>query len=144
MSEKNESFVEWFRKDDWYHVIVGFTLAYLWGVILEFTGAWYMMFVAGAIGGIFSKVGWKSFLVGFLGVLLSWLTIFWLQMLNGSFLSLMDVLTNVIGSMLGITIPAISFFIVALLLGGILGGVGALNGGYLTSIILQLSKKDEQ
>ncbi|MHC1590616.1 MAG: hypothetical protein ACXQS8_00860 [Candidatus Helarchaeales archaeon] len=140
---EEETFIEWFRKDDWIHVMIGLCLAYLWGIILEFTGAWYTMFIAGAIGGIFAKNGWKSFLIGFIGVFLSWLTIFGILMSNGSFFGLLNMLTNVLGSMLGISIPAILFFIIALLLGGILGGIGAINAGFATQIILQLTKKEQ-
>ena len=146
MSVESESFFEWFKKDDWIHVIVGFVLAYLWGIILEFTTLWYLMFIAGIIGGIFAKVGWKSFLVGFGGIFCAWLTFFVIFAVTSPLLSLTILLGDLISSMVGLpfSIPPFVFPLLALIIGGAVGGLGGLNGGFVTSIVLQLTNKNEK
>lgn len=146
MSTEEESFLNWLRKDDWKHLLVGFILTYFWAIILEFTGLWFLMIIAGVLGGIFAKIGWKSFLAGFFGVLLAWLTFFGIYILNGTFFALLDLLSAIIALMLelSITIPGIIFPIMALLIGGLLGGVSALVGGFLTSIVLQIAEPEKK
>ena len=94
----------------------------LGGVAHQFSPWWSIVVVAAIVGMIFSKNANSSFLYGFVGVLLLWgLAAYRLDVGNESILSTrMGEIFGDIGSlgMIGATA----------LLGGILGGFGALTG----------------
>lgn len=104
-------------------IIFGIIAIVLLGYIVHlFTPWWSIVVVAGIVGLIFSKNAGFSFLYGFVGVLLLWgLTAFFLDAANESILSIR--MGKIIGDlssggMIGVTA----------LIGGLLGGLGAMTG----------------
>jgi hypothetical protein len=106
--------------------ITGFTLAFL----LELTGIYLLMLLAGCATGFFVKRGWLSFIIGFVSVALAWGTYFIVFALIcplGEFVEL-------IGSIIGIS--GTILIVLSLIIGGLLGGIGALVGAYVTQLAL--------
>ena len=57
--------------------LVGFLFITILGFLFQLAGWWYLMLLAGGIGGfIMKKSGWLSFLIGFLAIGLIWLCFF--------------------------------------------------------------------
>ena len=88
------------------------------------------MLVAGFVAGIFIKKGWTSFLIGFIGVMAAWGVYF----LIFTFIGPLDRLLSFIGQLIGIN--GIVLILISLIIGGRLGGMGALIGGYSMQLIL--------
>ena len=108
--------------------VTGFLLQ-LFGFIWEY--AWLLNLVAGFLGGFLVKSGGKSFLVGFLGIICSWGIYFIIWAFQGPFLTF----ANIIASIMGLGDLGVIIIFMALLIGGILGGLGGLNG-YFVSIFV--------
>ena len=107
------------------NIILGVvTIILLGGVMHQFLPPWSIVVAAGIVGVLFNKSVKASFLYGFVGVSLLWgLAAYRLDVLNGSNLSTrMGEIFHNIGSvgMIGATV----------LVGGILGGFGAMTGTY--------------
>ncbi|MBD3227537.1 MAG: hypothetical protein GF329_05040 [Candidatus Lokiarchaeota archaeon] len=110
-------------------LLTGFILAFGLSLALELTGIYLLMILVGIIAGIFVKKGWHSFLVGFIGVALAWGVYFVLF----AFLGPLDELFKLIGLILGLNGSVL--MIISILIGGLLGGVGALIGAYVFQLI---------
>jgi hypothetical protein len=112
-------------------ILIGFISSLLLGLVLELTGIYLLMLLAGFIGGIFVKKGWHSFIIGFLSIASAWEIYF----IIFSFVSgKMDDLLVIVGNLIGIQGGII--LMLTIIIGGLLGGVGALVGAYITQIIL--------
>jgi hypothetical protein len=112
-------------------ILIGFISSLLLGLVLELTGIYLLMLLAGFIGGIFVKKGWHSFIIGFLSIASAWEIYF----IIFSFVSgKMDDLLVIVGNLIGIQGAII--LMLTIIIGGLLGGVGALVGAYITQIIL--------
>lgn len=102
----------------------------LFGLLWEY--AWILMVVAGFLGGFLVKKAGKGFLVGFLGVIAAWLVYF----LVFSFLGPVWAFADVLAGLFGLTGMGIVVIILALVLvGGLIGGLGGLNGHFIATII---------
>jgi len=112
------------------NIIAGFLVAIGLGFLLDLTGAWYLMLVAGAVCGFLAKQGFKSFIAGFAGVVVAWGIYFIDYAIESSFVKFLDLIGT------AIDIPGAVLVIVALLIGGALGGTGALVGAFTTQLIL--------
>ncbi|MBD3230133.1 MAG: hypothetical protein GF329_18285 [Candidatus Lokiarchaeota archaeon] len=116
--------------------LVGFIVTLGLGLLLQLFGfiwayAWILMVVAGFMGGFLIKASGLGFLAGFLGIISGWLIYFIILMFQGPFFEFATLIANVLGlGDLGIVI-----IILALLVGGLIGGFGALNGHFIASII---------
>ncbi len=119
--------------------LVGFLFVTILGFLFQLAGWWYLMLLAGGIGGfIMKKPGWLSFLVGFLAIGLVWLGFFLYFMIIGPVFELTVLITSIIGLLE--SFPA-ALILVTLIVGGLLGGLGSLNGSYISAII---SSTDQQ
>ena len=112
------------------NIVAGFLIAIGLGFLLDLTGIWYLMLVAGAACGFLAKQGFKSFIAGFAGVIVAWGIYFVDYAIESSFSKFIELIGAVI------EMPGAVFVLVALLLGGALGGTGALVGAFVTQLIL--------
>lgn len=120
-------------KEDYFYlerIIPGFLISFALAFLLELTGLYLLMILAGVVAGVFVKRGWLSFLIGFASVTLAWGIYFIVFALTTPLAAFLDL----IGSMTGI--PGSILLILALLLGGLMGGSGALVGAYANQLVL--------
>ena len=103
----------------------GILITFIFALIFEILGIWQAMVVAGILGSLSVKRSWHAFIVGFGGVVICWLFILIYAEIRHQIFPLMKITTQVM-----MLPPSLSFliFIGTLLLGGILGGLGGLNG----------------
>lgn len=111
-------------------ILIGFISSLLLGLALELTGIYLLMLLAGFVCGIFVKKGWHSFLVGFLSIASAWEIYFIIFSFVGPMGDLLVIIGNLIGIQGGIIL------MITIIIGGLLGGVGALVGAYITQMIL--------
>ncbi|MFK8006676.1 MAG: hypothetical protein AB8H03_09905 [Saprospiraceae bacterium] len=99
--------------------IYGIIVIILLGLLVhQFTPWWSIVIVAAIVGGIFNEHAGKSFVFGFIGVFFLWgIAAFQIDAGNESILSTR--MAEIFGA---------NMIIVTALLGGILGGMGALTG----------------
>jgi hypothetical protein len=112
------------------NIVAGFLVAIALGFLLDLTGLWFLMLIAGAACGFLAKQGLKSFIVGFAGIVVAWGIYFVDYTIASSFFKFVDLIGTAIG------LPGEILVIVALLIGGSLGGVGALVGAFTTQLVL--------
>ncbi|NVM28472.1 MAG: hypothetical protein HWN65_06490 [Candidatus Helarchaeota archaeon] len=110
--------------------VVGLIAALGLAFLLELTGVYLLMLLAGGIAGFFVKKGWLSFIIGFVGVALAWGIYF----IYFAFLGPLGEFFQLIGSIIGIS--GAILMIISLIMGGLMGGIGALVGAYSTQLIL--------
>ena len=78
--------------------IVGFLFIAILGFLFQLAGWWYLMLLAGGIGGfIMKKSGILSFLIGFLAIGLVWLFFFLFFITIGPIFELMTLITSILG-----------------------------------------------
>ena len=112
---------------------VGFLFIAILGFLFQLAGWWYLMLLAGAIGGfIMKKSGILSFIIGFLAIGLVWLCFFIYFMTIGPIFELMALITSILGFLESFPV---GLMLATLIVGGLLGGLGCLNGSYISAII---------
>lgn len=116
--------------------LVGLLVSLGLGLLLQLFGfiwvyAWILMVVAGFMGGFLIKSSGLGFLAGFLGVLGSWLIYFIIYMFQGPFLDF----ANLVASVLGLGELGFVVILLALIIGGVIGGLGGLNGHFIAELI---------
>ncbi|MHA1266573.1 MAG: hypothetical protein ACTSRS_15160 [Candidatus Helarchaeota archaeon] len=100
---------------------------------LIWTYAWILMVVAGAFGGFLVKRAGKGFLVGFFGVVAAWAIYFLVFSFLGPIWDFANILAGIFGlSGMGFVVIILSL----VLIGGLIGGLGGLNGHFIAAIIL--------
>jgi hypothetical protein len=128
---------DFFRKAQGY--LIGFVSIAILGFLFELAGWWFLMLLAGGFGGfLMKKPGHKSFLIGFLSVALVWFGFFIVLMILGPVFELMALITTILGFLEGF--PA-ALMIMTIIIGGLLGGLGAWNGTYIASLIYTTKKE---
>ncbi len=97
-------------------VIVVIVLA----AVLEMTGIWVTMFIAGGIGALFLRRTLYAFVAGFVGVAVAWTLIFLYLIITAQALGVAEVFAALLGlrGMGGLVI------VISILLGGLAGGLG--------------------
>jgi hypothetical protein len=104
----------------------------LLAVLLEFSGFWQTMLIAGFLGGVLAKKLLNGVAAGFLGVAIAWglhFVFIWLwtpQSLNIAF--------HIASTLIYLTV----------LLGGLLGGLGGAIGALTSALMKTSSEKPEQ
>lgn len=116
--------------------LVGLLVSLGLGLLLQLFGfiwvyAWILMVVAGFMGGFMIKSSGLGFLAGFLGVLGSWLIYFIIYMFQGPFLEF----ANLLASALGLGELGFIVILLTLIIGGVIGGLGGLNGHFIAELI---------
>ncbi len=127
---------EFFKEEQSF--LKGLLITILAAGLLQFLGmvwtyAWILMVGAGFLGGFLIKKAGKGFLVGFLGVIIAWLIYFLIYWIIGPIWEFADVLAG----LFGLTGMGFVVVLLSLILGGLLGGLGGLNGHYIASIIFE-------
>ena len=116
------------------NILFGFLITFILALIFEIIGIWQAMVVAGILGGLMVNRSWQAFLVGFSGVAICWLMILIYSEIVHDIFPLMDMTAQIM------MLPKnLSFLIVigAILIGGILGGLGGLNGFWWRRIFVR-------
>jgi len=112
-------------------MIPALVLTIVFAAALQLSGSWVVMFVAGALGSLFVKRHRKAFLVGFLGVFIGWLILFSYLILTAQALAIADFFL----SQLGISGMGWLVILISCIIGGLLGGFGALLGRSVVELI---------
>jgi len=106
--------------------IIGMILAGL--LAAQFLPWWSVVLVCFIVGAMLNMNGWKSFLCGLVAIFLLWgLSAGW-DFHNGSY-----IIANRIAELLG-GISGVALMFVTALIGGLLGGLGSMTGGYFRKI----------
>jgi len=101
--------------------------AFLFAILLVYTGVWQLAFFAGYAGGFLGKRARRDFLLTFLGTALAWGGhLVWIYMFTpaGALASVFAQILGLSGSA-GAVVPVLT-----LLIGGFTGGLGGLVGAY--------------
>lgn len=112
---------------------VGLVFIVLFGFMFQMAGWWYLMLLAGGIGGFFMKKSLiPSLIAGFVGVALVWFGFFLYFMIIGPLFEFVALISTIIG--IFEDMPTL-LIIITIVIGGMLGGLGAVNGTYIADII---------
>jgi len=124
--------------------LVGFIATLVAAILLQLLGlvweyAWILMVAAGFLGGFLIKKAGKAFLAGLLGVSVAWLIYF----IIFSFLGPIWEFSNLLAELFGLPGMGIVVILISLvLIGGLTGGLGALNGHFIGSILFESGKEE--
>jgi len=113
---------------------LGILITFLFAFAFEISGFWQAMVVAGFVGSWFVTRSAHAFWVGFCGVAFCWLAILAYSEIRHHVLPIMKLTGQIF------MLPESASFlllIVTLLIGGILGGLGGLNGLWWRRAILK-------
>ncbi|MFX0102574.1 MAG: hypothetical protein ACFFCS_23610 [Candidatus Hodarchaeota archaeon] len=114
---------EAFKKYDTYWALL---ISYAGGVLLTFTTIWQLCIIAPVIAGfLIKKKARFAWWGGFFGILLAWLTIILYFMATQPVAQLIDILIQIIIGSSGLGFIAV---VLALLIGGLVGGTGGFIG----------------
>lgn len=122
--------------------IMGLIITLILGVLFQSMGCWYLMLLSGGIAGFLMKrSGLWSFVLGFLGTALIWGGFFVYFLIIGP----LTEFTALVASVLGMfeSFPNI-LILITIIIGGLLGGLGALNGTYIANIIYSFSPSNKE
>ena len=116
----------------------GFLICLLAAGFLQLLGtvwtyAWILMLAAGFLGGFLVKKAGKGFLVGFLGVAVAWLIYLLVFSLTGPVWEF----ANVLAGLFGLTGMGFVVVILTVIIGGLIGGLGGLNGAFIAAIVFE-------
>jgi len=122
--------------------IVGFLFVILLGVLFELGGWWYLMLLAGGLAGfLMKKSAIYSFLIGFAGIATVWFCFFIYFMIIGPIFELTALIASLLGFLEGSSEVLI---LITIIIGGLLGGLGAINGTYLAGLIYRQKETPER
>lgn len=98
---------------------------------LQLSGSWLAMLVAGALGALFVKRYRTAFLVGFFGVLLGWLALYIYVIIAAQGLIIADFFIGLLG------LHGLGWLVIVIgcLIGGLLGGFGAMLGRSIVELV---------
>lgn len=97
---------------------------------LQLSGSWIAMLLAGVLGSLLVRRHRTAFLVGFFGVFLGWLVLYVYLIVTAQALVIADFFVSLLGfSGLGGLV-----IVIGCLIGGLLGGFGALFGRSLVEM----------
>lgn len=103
------------------------------GIVLQLSGQWMLMLVAGGFAGLFTRRHRYSFIAGFVGVAIAWTGIFLYLIVTAQALAIADFFISLLGISGGVLVIVIS-----VILGALLGGFGGLLGRSLIELIDEL------
>ncbi|MFX1559695.1 MAG: hypothetical protein ACFFBL_03840 [Promethearchaeota archaeon] len=118
--------------------IPALVITIVFGAVLQLTGNWILMLIAGALGALFVRRIRKAFLVGFLGIGLAWSFLFVYLSLTAQ---AMDV-ANIFIGLLGLEGLGIVVIVISVLIGALLGGFGGMLGRALYEFIDEFLPSD--
>ncbi len=103
-------------------------------IILQFSGAWVTMLIAGALGALFTRRHRTAFFAGFIGVAIAWTVIFVYLSLTAQAL----VIAEFFIGLLGLSGMGWLVIVISVLLGALLGGFGGLLGRSVVELVDEL------
>ncbi len=116
--------------------LVGLVLVVISGTLFEMAGWWYLMLLAGGIGGfIMKRSALASLLIGFVGIALVWSGFFIYFDIIGPLGEFTVLISSLLSSILGFALTPELLIIITVVIGGLLGSLGALNGTFIAKII---------
>jgi hypothetical protein len=122
--------------------IIGFLFTVIFGALLELAGWWYLMLLAGGFAGfLMKKSALNSLIIGFAGIALVWLCFFIYFMIIGPLFELTALIASIMGFLEG---SSELLVLITIIIGGLLGGLGAMNGTYLAGLIYPQEKPSEK
>jgi hypothetical protein len=109
-------------------------------ILLQFLGYWQLMIPAGMAGAAFVKRHIHAFIAGFLGVAVSWSILFVVLVQFSQAYIVGEIFAGLIGA------TGYGRFIVSLsiLIGGLLGGTGALVGYSIKDLVMEYRIQDSK
>ena len=135
VSEKVDSIIA--RHGFWICLLISYG-----AILLNFTGLWQLCIIPPVIGGFFIKkkasIAWWA---GFLGVLVAWLTLLLYFISTQPALELADLLMEIIIGSPGLGIVGM---VLTLVIGGCLGGFGALIGFSVMQVLQKSDTRPEE
>ncbi len=118
------------------NVVLGLVASTGLAMVLDLAGVFWLMVVAGAVAGFLVKRGWLSFVVGFASIAIGWS----IYLIAFAVTSPFQRFLGIVGGALGAPGELVVF--AALVIGGLMGGLGALVGAYVTQLAIK-DKPDE-
>ena len=110
-------------------------ITYISTLLFTITGIWQLIVISGFLGGFFCQRARKGLIVGFLGVYLAWMSLFFVYALTTEMISFFQFwLVETMGYSL------IILYIIMLLssfMGGIIGALGGINGTFVKQFLLK-------
>ncbi len=120
--------------------IPALVLTIVFGIVLQFSGQWVLMLIAGALGALFVRRIRKAFLVGFLGVGLAWGILFAYLSVTAQAMAVANIFIGLLGeSLVGLGIIVI---LISVIIGALLGGFGGMLGRALYELIDEFLPSD--
>jgi hypothetical protein len=125
-----------------HYYIVGFLFVVLLGVLFELAGWWYLMLLAGGFAGfLMKKSAISSFVIGFAGIALVWFCFFVYFMIIGPLFELTALIASILGFLEGSSEVLV---LITIIIGGLLGGLGAITGTYIAGLIYPTETPSEK
>lgn len=125
-----------------HYYLVGFLFTILFGALFELAGWWYLMLLAGGFAGfLMKKSAIYSFIIGFAGIALVWFCFFIYFMTIGPIFELTALIASIMGFLEG---SSEILILITIIIGGLLGGLGAINGTFLAGLIYPPEKPSEK
>jgi len=115
-------------------LIPALIITIVFAAALQLSGSWIAMFVAGALGSLFVGRHRLAFLVGFIGVFLGWLILFSYLIFTAQALPIADFFV----SQLGLSGMGWLVILISCIIGGLLGGFGAILGRSIVELVDEL------
>ncbi len=108
-------------------------------ITLQLSGAWAAMLIAGVFGGFFTRRYLRAFLVGFLGVGIAWSIIFLYLVATTPALAIAGFFVGLLGLSENLGVAVI---LIAIVVGALLGGFGAILGRTVHELVTRLSARE--
>jgi hypothetical protein len=125
--DTKKSILAFLRREN---VVLGLVVSTALAMVLELAGIYWLMIVAGAVAGFMVKKGWLSFIIGFAAIAIGWGVYLIVYAATSPFQRFLDIVGAAIG------IPGEVVVLATLVIGGLLGGIGALVGAYVTQLAI--------
>lgn len=117
-----------------FNFLILFLVTTVIAIVLQLSGAWVTMLIAGALGALFTRRHRTAFFAGFIGVAIAWTVIFVYLSLTAQALVIAEFFIGLLGlSGLGWLVIVIS-----ILLGAFLGAFGGLLGRSAIELVDEL------
>ncbi len=113
------------------NVVLGLVVSTGLAMVLELTGVYWLMIVAGGVAGFLVKKGWLSFIIGFAAVAIGW----GVYLIVYTTTSPLQYFLGLVGK--AMDMPGEIVVLATLVIGGMMGGLGALVGAYVTQLAIK-------
>ena len=112
-------------------LILAILVTFVIALVFQLSGVWTTMLIAGVIGSLFVRHHRIAFPVGFLGVLLAWLVLYVIDIVTAQGLMIADFFLGLLG------LEGLGWLLIVIgcVIGGLLGGFGALLGRSIVELI---------